>query len=142
MPNKQTAQYREWKVVFENILKSAGDDIILVGHSLGALLLVKYLSEEIVSNKIKKTILLGTPYDDEGMDNEPLLSFTLKQDFKLFEKQAGETYLYHSEDDSVVPFSHLNRYKNVLPDATYREFKDRNHFIESLIPELIVDIKS
>lgn len=142
MPNKQTAKYSEWKIVFEKILNAVEDEVILIGYSLGALFLVKYLSEENVSKKIKKTLLLGTPFDQEGMDNEPLLSFTRGGSFETFSKQAGEVYFYHSEDDFVVPFDHLTKYQSKLPDAIFRKFTDRNHFILESFSELIEDIKS
>jgi predicted alpha/beta hydrolase family esterase len=142
MPNKQTAKYSEWKVVFEKLLSAINDGVILVGHSLGALFLVKYLSEEVVSKRIKKTILLGTPFDEAGMDNEPLLSFAREGALEQFSKQSGEIYFYHSEDDFVVPFGHLAKYQSELPGATFRSFKDLNHFIVGSVTGLIEDVKS
>ncbi|MBP9763433.1 MAG: alpha/beta hydrolase [Candidatus Pacebacteria bacterium] len=142
MPNKQTAKYSEWKVVFEKLLNSVREEVILVGYSLGALFLVKYLSEENISKKIKKTLLLGTPFDQEGMDNEPLLSFARVGSLEKFAKQSGDIYFYHSEDDFVVPFDHLAKYESELPEATFRSFTDRNHFKLESMNELIQDIKS
>lgn len=142
MPNKQTAQYEEWKIVFSKVFEDVDEGVILVGHSLGALFLVKYLSEEIISKKIKKTILLGTPFDQEGMDNDPLLSFTRTRSLELFSKQAGDIYFYHSEDDFVVPYNNLAKYKAELPKATFRSFTDCNHFIVESINQLIDDIKA
>lgn len=44
-PNKQNAQYPEWKLFFEKTIAQLEDGLILIGHSLGASFLVKYLSE-------------------------------------------------------------------------------------------------
>lgn len=142
MPNKQTAKYSEWKVVFEKLFDAVDEGIILVGYSLGALFLVKYLSEEVITKKINKTLLLGTPFDQDGMENEPLLSFTRNTSLEHFSKQAGDIYFYHSEDDFVVPYNHLAKYQNELPRATFRSFRDRNHFKLETLNELIEDIKS
>ncbi len=141
MPNKQNSQYEEWKLLFEKIVELLDDNFILIGHSLGAIFLVKYLSENEVDKKIKKTFLIGTPFDDEGMDEEPLRSFLRKGSLKTFEKQAGEVFFYHSEDDFAVPFGHLAKYKKELPNANIRAMKNRNHFLQESIPELIIDIK-
>jgi len=43
MPNSTNAQYDEWRTMFEKIIEKTGDEILLVGHSLGALFLVKHL---------------------------------------------------------------------------------------------------
>lgn len=58
-PNKQNAQYEEWKILFGKILNALDDNIILIGNSLGAIFLVKYLSENKIDKKIQKTILLA-----------------------------------------------------------------------------------
>lgn len=142
MPNKQNAQYQEWKILFEKIVNLLDEDFIVIGHSLGGIFLVKYLSENSINKRIKKTHLLGTPFSDEDMINEKLHSFLREGSLKNLEKQAGELYFYHSEDDFAVPFSHLSKFKKELPNANFRTFKNRNHFLQEEIPELIDDIKN
>jgi predicted alpha/beta hydrolase family esterase len=68
MPNKQNAQYEEWKILFEKIVEKLDNNFILIGHSLGAMFIVKYLSENTVNKKIEKTLLLATPFDDDMGD--------------------------------------------------------------------------
>jgi hypothetical protein len=142
MPNKQNAQYEEWKILFERIVALLDENFILVGHSLGALFLAKYLSEQSIAKKVKKTMLLGAPFDNEGMDSEPLFSFLRTGSLEQLVRQAGTIYLYHSEDDFAVPFAHLGKYQCALPNAYIRTFKDRNHFLQASVPELVADIKN
>ena len=141
MPNKQNAIYEEWKILFEKIVDLLEDGFILVGHSLGAIFIVKYLSENKIKKNIKKTILLGTPFDNTGMESYPLFSFLRNGKLDCFEQQAGDAFFYHSEDDFAVPFTHLEKYKKELPIAHFRIFTDRNHFLQENVPEIIVDIK-
>ena len=141
MPNKQNAQYEEWKLWFEKYIQLLDDNTVFIGYSLGAIFLVKYLSENVLSKRIKATFLLGTPFDNEGMDKEPLNSFLRVGELKNFEKQAGKLFFYHSEDDFAVPFNHLSKYQKELPLAQFRSLKDRNHFLQAEVPELIIDIK-
>lgn len=141
MPNKTNAQYNEWKIFFKKLVDLLDDNFILIGHSLGGIFLTKYLSENQVNKIIKKTFLIAAPYDDGGMDKEPMYSFLRSGDLKKMENQAGKIYIYQSKDDFAVPFDHLEKYRKAIPSATVREFEDRNHFLQEIIPELINDIK-
>jgi hypothetical protein len=141
MPNKTNAQYDEWKILFEKIVDLLDDNIILIGHSLGGIFLAKYLSENTIGKKVKKTFLVAAPFDDEGIEHEPLYSFLRTGSLKNLEKQAGEIYIYHSEDDFAVPFGHLAKYQAELPSANIRAMKDKNHFIVEKISQLLADIK-
>lgn len=145
MPNSLNAQYPEWKLWFEKILPLLNEEIILVGHSLGGTFLAKYLSTEKVAKKIRGIFLVAPPYDESGTDREPreyLGDFLPPKDLSLLQKQAEEIFLYHSQDDGIVPFSSLSDYKQALPQAKAREFSDRGHFLQEDFPELTQDILS
>ena len=62
MPNKTNARYSEWKLWFDNVSSVITNDCILIGHSMGAVFLAKYLSENKFAHRIKATILIATPY--------------------------------------------------------------------------------
>jgi len=136
MPNKFNAQFPEWKIWFDKLIPSINDDVILVGHSLGGSFLAKYLSENKFPKKIRAVFLIGAVYDKD-CDGYPLLSFALPEKLNL---QAENIFIYHSEDDPVVPFSALGQYKEALPNAQTRVFKDLKHFIQEEFPELVEDI--
>lgn len=133
MPNGQNARYEEWKIYFEKILSLLGDDIRLIGHSLGAIFLAKYLHENPLNAPVNQLILVASPYDDET--NEDLGSFKLQSAANL-EKSAKEIHLFHSMDDPVVPFSELAKFQKDLPTAETHVFEDRNHFFQPTFPEL------
>jgi len=139
MPNPMNAKYDEWKILFEKIAPLLDNNVILIGHSLGAIFLVKYLSENKFPKNILATLLVSPPYDDEDME-ESLGDFVPKSLDKL-NKQGGKIFIYQSKDDKVVPSSHLEKYKKALPNAIIREFKKRGHFDQPKFPELIKDIK-
>ncbi len=140
MPNPANAKYEEWRILFRKIAPALKNNVVLVGHSLGAIFLAKYLSENKFPKKIRATFLIAPPYDDKNME-ESLGDFKLPKGLKRLEKQGGKIFLYHSEDDKVVPFSHLGKYKKVLPNATVRKFKKKGHFSQASFPELVKDIK-
>ena len=114
MPNKQNARYSEWKIYFEKILPFLGNNVQLIGSSLGAIFLAKYLYENPLSTPVDRLILIAAPYDDAT--NEDFGDFILPSATGL-EKSAKEIHLFHSKDDAVVPFTELAKFQSDLPQA-------------------------
>ena len=132
-PNKQNAQYEEWKIYFEKLLPLLGDDVQLVGYSLGAMFLARYLHESPLDSPVRRLVLVSPCYDDESV--EDLGSFRVMSATGL-DKSAREIHLFHSKDDPVVPFTELAKFQRDLPTATVHIFEDHNHFFQSTFPEL------
>lgn len=137
MPNKTNARFEEWKLWIDKLLPFLNDDVILIGHSMGGSFLVKYLSENKFSKKVKAVFLVSAmfDYDDDGYS---LQSFSLPEKLDL---QTDKIYLYHSKDDKVVPFVSMSKFKSKFPNATTRTFEDRGHINQETFPELVADIK-
>ena len=125
MPNKQNARYSEWKIYFEKLLPLLGNDVQLIGSSLGGIFLAKYLHENPLSTPVTRLILIAAPYDDAT--HEDLGDFILPSATGL-EKSAKEIHLFHSKDDPVVPFTELAKFQSDLPSAKSHVFVDRGHF--------------
>jgi len=140
MPFKQNAKYKEWKIWLEKIIPHLKDELILIGHSLGGIFLAKYLSENTFPKKISAVYLIAAPYDNTGADY-PLGDFTLPDSLEGLEKQGGQIYLYHSEDDPMVPFMNIEKYAKALPSAKKQIFKEKGHFMQEEFPELISHLK-
>ena len=132
-PNKQNAQYKEWKIYFEKLLSLLGSDVQLVGYSLGAMFLAKYLHESPLSSPVRRLVLISPCYDDELIEDSG--SFRVTSATGL-EKSAREIHLFHSKDDPVVPFTELAKFQRDLPTAKVHIFEDRNHFFQPTFPEL------
>jgi predicted alpha/beta hydrolase family esterase len=41
------------------------------------------------------------------------------------EEYTNKIFLYHSKDDPIVPFVHLKKFSNYLPNAIVNVFEDR-----------------
>jgi len=142
MPNKQNAKYQEWKIWFERQLDFFDDGFVLIGHSLGAMFLVRYLSEEVIETKPSKIFLLaGAAEYKEVVGEDGGDFFAKKAHFKNIPKIDFEVFLYHSQDDFVVPFKNLEIFSKNIPEAKIHVFKDRGHFLQEEFPELIKNIK-
>ena len=141
MPSKYNAKYKEWEIWFQKILPFVRDDVVLIGHSLGGIFLVKYLSAHTFPTRIAATYLVAAPFNAED-SRYSLADFNLPESLLQFEKQAGQIFLYHSKDDPVVPFSACGKYTAQLPRAKVVDFETKGHFMQESFPELIQDIKS
>lgn len=135
MPNAITddysigAHYHEWKMWFEKHIASFNDNLVLVGHSLGANFLAKYLSEETLPVRVGQLHLVAGCYG-EG-------SFTLSENLDGVSTQCDNVFIYHSTDDDSVLYADALRFKEALPTAELVTFEDRGHFLQEEFPELI-----
>ncbi len=137
MPNSANAQFNEWQIWFEKILPFLQDDVHIIGHSLGAMFLAKYLHQHPLDNPVRQLILVAGGYND---DVHGYGSFAIDSATGL-EKSAAEIHLFHSKDDFVVPYGELSKLKADLPTAVIHSFDNRNHFLDADFPELIDVLK-
>ena len=141
MPNKQNAKYVEWKIWFETHIPYLQPKSIFIGHSLGGIFLAKYFAENEFPKPIRAVFLIAAPFDDKNSDYS-LADFKLPKSLNKFERQGGKIFIYQSVDDPVVPFADFKKYQKTLKSAKFRTFKNREHFNQKELPEIIQDIKS
>ena len=141
LPEPENPNYEFWKNRIVNELELLHEPVMLIGHSLGGSVLLKFLSEEHVKNAINGLFLIAPPYWGKagGWQTE---QFILAHDFASKLPGIPRTFLYHSRDDEWVPFSHLFQYAEAIPGLTVRKFGIRGHNFTGGFPELVKDIDS
>jgi predicted alpha/beta hydrolase family esterase len=140
MPNKTNARYSEWRIFFKNLTQLLTDDCVLVGHSMGAVFLAKYLSEERLPCLVHATVLIATPYSDESA--EDLGDFKLDSISDLLRSQAGKVIIFNGKDDPVISTQDVERYKQDLPGAEHITLPASDHFMRADFIELTDCIKN
>jgi predicted alpha/beta hydrolase family esterase len=108
---------------------------------VGSSVLLKYLSEQQDDKVIIGLFLLATPYwgaDEYWKWDEVQLA----KDVAAKLRSIPRIFLYHSRDDEVVPFAHLEMYAAKIPQATIRKFDDRRHQFNNDLSEVAADIIS
>ncbi len=140
MPLEENAGYLDWKAQIAAELASLKKKVILVGHSVGGSILLKFLSEERVNILIAGLFLIAIPYfgGDENWNYDAL---TLPQEFPKKLSSIPRIFLYHSHDDEIVPFAHLALYAARLPQAIIREFDGRGHQFRDNLADIASDIR-
>ncbi|HHD92725.1 MAG TPA: hypothetical protein ENL06_03900 [Candidatus Portnoybacteria bacterium] len=137
MPCPRNAKYIEWKIWVEKYFPYLQKEIILIGHSLGGIFWVKYLSENKFPKKIKQLHLVAPPFNHKELVD---FNFCSKKLFKI-ERQTEQIFLYHSQDDPVVPLSDFEKYAKQLPTAKKIVFQNKGHFLMEHFPEIVRNIK-
>lgn len=142
MPNTQNAKYKEWKIWFERHFEFLHDGVILIGHSQGGYFLAKYLTENTMPVRIKALFLIAAPFEPDDFEGEDGGDFHFDTaQLGRLATQSEQIFIYHAQDDPIVPYSHAERYKAALPDAELVTFEQQGHFIQEEFPELIAHVR-
>lgn len=139
LANESSPDFGRQKQIDKEISKIEGE-IILVGHSLGASMLLKYLSENEANKKVAGVFLISTPFWSGDEDWQQGLK--LQEDFPSKLQKNIPIFLYHSRDDEEVPFEQLSLYAQKLPQATVREITTGGHQLSNDLTLVAKDIKS
>jgi predicted alpha/beta hydrolase family esterase len=140
MPVPTKPSYERWKLELEKRLPDGRSPQILVGHSLGGSVLLKYLSEQ---NRVVRAVglfIVAAPYWD-STDWE-VEEFVLQKDFSRSFPSTLKIHLYQSRNDEVVPMEHLSHYAKSIPEAKVRTVEDGGHTFKDGLPELVQDIQA
>ncbi|UFT99530.1 alpha/beta hydrolase [Radiobacillus kanasensis] len=139
MPNTEEPEYMLWKAQLEKEFVALDGEVLLIGHSLGGAVLLKYLSEKTVNVSITGLFLIAAPYwgkDDNWQSDE----YTLPDNVASRLPQMPQMCFYHSRNDEIVPSSHLEHYKQKLPQANTTILDGKDHFFSNGLPMLVDDI--
>ena len=128
MPNEDDAPYDQWCRQIESELAAMPGPVALVGHSVGASVLIKWLSERTGEHPIAGVFLVATPFwGGDGWRYEGYEELALPPDAAARLPKGTPVSLYHCRDDATVPFAHLELYARLLPRATARAFDEGGH---------------
>lgn len=144
MPAKENADYEVWKIAFEKLLSTLDFTIPITftARSLGTIFLMKYLSENTFLRPIHTVHLVAVVFDGEGIEDEGTANFILDPEkLQNVPRQVGDIHLWHSVDDPVCPWHHVEKYQKYFPDAILHQFEDRGHFWQSDFQELFEQLK-
>lgn len=120
MPNEGNPDYEHWKQQIVRELMQLGTPSILVGHSIGGYMLLKYLAEQPLKTKVAAICIIAAPFPD-GDENWHFDGFNLPKNFGTRLPKDAKIFLYHSKDDETVPFAHMSLYAHNIPGAVTRE---------------------
>lgn len=140
VPNDGDTDYVNWRDLVLRRLASMGDDAILVGHSVGASVLIKVLIDSRPADSITGVFLVAAPFWHQHKVwrwHEAALpenaSDRLSPNLPLF--------LYQGDADEIVPVEHVEMYARAFPQAVVRRLKGRDHQLNDDLTEVARDIR-
>ncbi len=139
MPDPELARKEYWIPFIKE--KVSEDSCILIGHSSGAVAILKYLEE----NKCDLAILIGAYYTDlDDEDEKKSGYFDEPWKWEKIKNNSKKIIIFASKDDPYIPISEPLFIKEKL-NAEYFEYNDEGHFGSDVgkkdFPEIILFIK-
>ena len=128
MPSPDDPHYEAWSEGLGQVLSELEEPPIVVGHSLGGSVFLKRLAETSREEPIAGLVLVATPF--WGRDQEWELEWALPEGWPDSETKLPRTFLFHSRDDEEIPFAHLERYAERLPQATPELLDGNGHLFD------------
>ncbi|MBP9728041.1 MAG: alpha/beta hydrolase [Candidatus Moranbacteria bacterium] len=121
MPRPYEPVYETWCATFEKF--SVDENTILIGHSIGAGFLVRWLSEN--QRQVGKVVLVAPWLDPKHELHNGFFDFEI--DKGLVTRVESVTIFVSSDDDEEILES-VKKIKNDLPGIITKEFSNQGHF--------------
>ncbi|MFC1787884.1 alpha/beta fold hydrolase [Patescibacteria group bacterium] len=127
-------------VVIEQMKEQIGylkSDDILLGHSLGAFMILQYLEAVEMTETPRAIVMVASPWKVSRPELRRLFIVDLDADVLMW--KAREFIVIHSKDDEMVPIDHGRRLAEAFK-AKLIETKGCDHFMGEQYPILLETI--
>lgn len=144
MENESDAPYALWAKQIADELASMHEPLVLVGHSVGASVLIKFLTEEKIGKPLAGIFLIAAPFwgGDGGWTYDGYETLELPSNANSKLPPSAPVFLYHSDDDETVPVAHLALFAKTFPNAKAQTLNGRGHQLKNDLTEVATDIKA
>jgi len=135
-PDNVKARAQYWLPFLEEL--GADENTILIGHSSGAVAAMRYAE----THRLLGSVLVSVCHTDLGDAGEAASGYYRTpwqwQQIRDNQRWIG---IYHSTDDPLIPATEA-RFVAAQLKASYFEFTDRGHFLDSKeFPEVVAYVK-
>ena len=138
MPDEGDPSYAAWRGAIVKAIAGLPDNLILVGHSVGATILVNALAEEPLQKTFAGIFLIATPFIGPG--GWPSDDIKPARNLGARLPENAPIYFYHGSDDETAPIGHVELYKQAIPQAHVRRLDGRDHQLNNDLSEVAADI--
>ena len=113
---------------------------ILVGHSIGAAILVNVLAEQPGERTFGAVLLISAPFvGDGGWPSDELKAM---HDLGTKLPRAMSVHIYHGLADETAPPSHADLYARAIPQARVHRLPGRDHQLNDDLGVVADEIRS
>lgn len=125
MPAEDDPAYGPWSTAIRREMDGLGDGAIVVGHSIGATILVNALAERSPERVLAAIVLVSAPFAGEG--GWPADGFTPAPDLGSRLPGGVPVHVFHGLADETVPPAHAGLHARVIPQARVHLLPGRDH---------------
>ena len=125
MPNEDDPSPAAWGPVIRSSVADLGDGAVVVGHSVGATILMHTLAEHPPPVALAAVVLLAAPFVGDG--GWPADEFELPDDLGARLPADTAVHLLHGLADHEVPPLHADLYARAIPQAQVHLLPGRDH---------------
>lgn len=142
MPNSQSPKLNEWIDYMKNSVKEIDEQTIFIGHSLGCVTILNFLSTSNTT-KIKGLFLISGFVESSPIP--ALIEFVRpKLNYNYLKQLTSTSIVISAVDDDIIPYEYSKKLAERI-DAKFTLLKEGKHFIDSdnftEFPFLIKEIK-
>jgi len=125
MPHEDDPTFARWSGAIARALAEVADGAVVVGHSVGAAILVHYLAVSPPQRRLAAIMLLAAPF--VGAGGWPGEEFELSAGLGAKLPHGVPVQLFHGLDDDTAPPEHLDLYARAIPHARLHRLPGRDH---------------
>jgi predicted alpha/beta hydrolase family esterase len=140
MPDEDDPDFAAWNARLQGEFRQLHDGAIVVGHSVGATILINTLAVEPPALVFGAIFLIAAPFIGEGGWQDTTWQASAGLGEKL--PEGVPVYLYHGLADGEVPPSHVDLYARAIPQAHVFRLPGRDHQLNNDLREIATVIKT
>ena len=125
MPGEDDPAYERWGPAIRQEIGVLDDGVIVVGHSIGATLLLRALAEQPPELRLGAIVLLAAPFVGDG--GWPGDDYETPSDLGERLPEGVPVHLFHGLEDDTAPPAHADLYARVIPKAEVHPLPGRDH---------------
>jgi predicted alpha/beta hydrolase family esterase len=138
MPEEADPSYARWSTAVGHELAVVDDEAVVVGHSVGATILVNFLAEVAPPRRLGAIVLIAAPF--VGTGGWPGEEFELPRELGARLQRGVPVHLFHGLDDETAPPDHIDLYASAIPQAQLHRLPHRDHQLNNDLSEVAREI--
>jgi hypothetical protein len=139
MPDEDDPSYARWSTAIRREMTALDDGAVVVGHSVGAAILVDVLAGPPPGKRLGAIVLIGAPFVGEG--GWPSEEFELTSDLGAKLPPGMRVHVFHGLRDETAPPSHAGLYALAIPQAQVHQLPRRDHQLNNDLSEVAEAIR-
>lgn len=125
MPDEDDPSQATWSAAIRRELVDLEDGAVVVGHSVGATILINALAEQPPRCSLATIVLIAAPFIGEG--GWPGGGFGLPKNLGTRLPRGVPVHVFQGLRDETVPPSHADLYAQAIPQALVHRLPGRDH---------------